>query len=71
MQLYSRKIFLMGVKEDWTNGKPMEEQQGDFSRLKAVHSCLPFETPCKSIVQYSILADEVALQAMDLRKWSN
>jgi hypothetical protein len=58
----------MGLKEDWTNGKPMEEQQQDFTRLKAVHSCLTFETPCSkamdTTVQDSILADEMTPQAM-------
>jgi hypothetical protein len=48
MRLDLRKR-LMGAKEDWTNGKPMEEQQQYFSRLKAVHSCLTFETPRKSM----------------------
>ncbi len=35
MRLDSRKR-LMGAKGDWTNGKPTEEQQEEFCRLKAV-----------------------------------
>jgi hypothetical protein len=59
----------MGAKEDWTNGKPTEEQQQDFIRLKAVHhSCLTFKAPRKSMdttIQDSILADEMIPQAIN------
>jgi hypothetical protein len=57
----------MGVKENWKNRKPTDEQKQDFSRLQAFHSSLTCKTPRKPVemtVRDSILANETTPQAM-------